>query len=250
VPGRERATFAAYFLNPVGILLVGYHGQLEGLAALPILVAIWLQGRSRAPSLALTWALGTLSLLVKHLLAFQVWMLFTYSFSRVGRLAASALAGAVLVLSFWPFREAGDAIVRDVVTRAGLPGIWGFGSLLPRVLSLPLFAGTMTALPTVARERLGLGLPQAMSLSALMLLAMIDGIGNQYFLVPIIFGSFAPGLAYWGYTATATVFLLASTDNVGILPLVIPWNVVWVSVLAWTVEMLRRPVPRAALSPA
>jgi len=249
-PGRARATFILYFLNPVAILLVGYHGQLEILAALPLLLATWLHGRPRAPHAAVTWALGSLSLLVKHLLAFQVWMLFTYSFSRFGRLAASGLAGAVLVLSFIPFRDAGDEILRDVVSRAGFGGIYGFGSLLPRAISLPLFAGVMAALPSIARERLALGLPQAMSFSALMLLTMIDGIANQYFLVPIIFGSLAPRVGYWVYTAAATAFLLASTDNVGVLPLAIPWNVVWVAAVVWAVEMVVRPAPRRVLAPA
>lgn len=249
-PGRARTALCAYLLNPVAILLVGYHGQLEVLAALPLLVGVWLHGRPRPPHRAWIWLLGSLSLLVKHLLAFQVWMLFTYSFSRLGRIAASALAGAFFVLSFAPFRDAGDEILRDVATRAGLGGLYGFGSLLPRVVSLPLFAAVMTALPSVARDRLALGLPQAMSLSAVVLLATIDGIGNQYFLVPIIFGSFAPSLGYWVFTAVATVFLLASTDNVGILPLEIPWNVVWLAAVAWAIHTLVRPAPRPLLAPA
>lgn len=246
-PGRARATFCIYMLNPVAILLVGYHGQIEILAALPLLLATWLHGRPRAPHQAVIWALGSLSLLVKHLLIFQVWMLFTYSFSRFGRLFATGLAVAMLVLSFLPFRDAGSDIIRDVVGRAGLGGIYGFGSLLPRIVSLPLFAGAMTALPTVARDRLRMGLPQAMSFSAVMLLALIDGIGNQYFIVPIVFGSFAPRLGYWIYTAVATVFLLASTDNVGILPIAIPWNLVWAGALIWAAETVW-PVPRRALA--
>ena len=250
-PGGGLPTLAAYFLNPVAVLIVGYHGQFEALASLPILIAVWLREYQVSTSRLVTWALGALSLLVKHLLVFQVWMLYTFAFGRYARVTAAALAGVAFAVSFAPFWSGGSAgIVRNVLGYGGLPGIYGFGAVLPRVVTLPMFAAAMTILPNVARDRLGLRLPDSLTLSAVALLVMIDGIGEQYFLVPILFGAVHPRRGFWLYTVVAGTFLLASPNNVAVLPPFVPWSAVWLAAAVWCADLLVAARRQRALAQA
>jgi hypothetical protein len=95
----------------------------------------------------------------------------------------------------------------------------------------------MAAVP-VASRRAGASLAAAMRLSAVALLATVFGIGEQYFLIPIIFSSAFGGRWFWLYTCAATLFLLASPNNVGLIALPPLWNLVWLAAVAWLVALL------------
>ncbi len=222
--------FAIYLLNPLAILLVGFHGQLETLAALPLLAATATWGRA---STAMIWLLGTASLLVKHILVFSVWVMFWYAFRPTIRIVLVSLSGVVFALTLVPYwlRDP-DAVVDKMLGHAGLPGIFGFSSLLPYRLAVVLFLVVMTVLPVVAR-RWAFPIERAMRLAAIAFLAFTFGIGEQYFLIPVLFGAAFAGRWYWIYSAVATLFLLSSFENVNVLPLPRVWNAVWIAALAW-----------------
>lgn len=229
--------FAMYMLNPVAILIVGAHGQFENLAALPLLAALAIgerQGR------IVTWALGTLSLLIKHVLAFQVWLLYWYAYRPAARVTAIVLAAAAFCATFLPYLPGGTGgIVANVLGYGGLRGSYGFGSVVPPAAAVVLFLTVMITLP-LAAERWRLRLVAAARLSAVTLIAFIFGIGEQYFTIPVLFGSAAGGRWYWLYTLVATAFLLSSFENVHVLSLPRVWNAVWLVALLWSgAEILR-----------
>src|SRR5205085_9155831 len=86
---------------------------------------------------------------------------------------------------------------------------------------------------------LRLPLVGALELAAVALVALLPGVSEQYFLLPIIFGSVLLPRWYWPYTACVTLFLLQSADNVQWLPQgTVPWNVVWIPALAWLLSDL------------
>jgi len=227
--------FATYFLNPVSILLVGFHGQVEPLAALPLLGAIVL---SRAGAAAVhrraEWLLGTASLVLKHNLAFLVWTLYWFAFPPLARVVALGLSAVVFAATFLPYLIVSPgAVIHNVLGHAGLPGLYGFSSFAPLWICVPLFFIVMTSLP-LAAQAWGLDVPRAMRLSAIAFMAFTYGIGEQYFVIPILFGAALGGRWFWGYTAAVSLFLLSSFENVNILPLPRVWNAVWVVALAWT----------------
>ena len=122
-PGAR--AYLAYLLNPVAILIVGFHGQFDNLAAFPLLCAVLLSLRIRhrreAFAFAPLWLLAMLALVVKHLNLFMVWTFFLYVCSSVRRAGmAMACAITVFLLSFWPFLPGGPR--RNHPQRASVPG--------------------------------------------------------------------------------------------------------------------------------
>lgn len=274
--------FSAYLLNPVTILLVGYHGQFENLALLPLLFALFLAvDKTKRSSKALTWALGTLCLVIKHLSVFSVWMLFVYQFTGRRRPLAIALSMLVFLLSFIPYLPADfDNIAHNVFLYQSHTGFYGTGMLVlifqrlllhlslslshglgAALLSLAdgatrlLFFGLMLALPFFAKDYLNLPLVNAMELSAVALLASVYGIAEQYFIIPVVFGSIFLSVPYAIYTAATTIVLVTNPENVHLVavPNLSPahlslvwwlWNLSWLALLGWLVMAVRRPPPR------
>jgi hypothetical protein len=230
VTGRSfRTGFAAYLLNPVAVLIVGYHGQFETLAALPLLAALVFDTRGTR-----TWLLGTLSLVVKHILAFQVWLLFVYAFGSRRAVIVTGVSALCFAATFIPYLPAGGpGIVHNVFGYSGLHGFYGLSSVLPYEVALAVCVAALLSLPLFAR-RMRLGAIAAMRLSGVAMLAVIYGIGEQYFLIPILFAAPFGGRWYWIYSAVATAFLLASPNNLHVIEVPPPWNAVWLVALAWT----------------
>jgi hypothetical protein len=241
---NPRIGAARYWLNPVAILLVGFHGQFENLAALPLLLAVWLSTRSGdRPRTVWLWLLGTLALLIKHNTIFGVWMLFAYIDNRWRRASLMfVLSMCVFLLSFVPYLPVGlTGIVNNVLLYRGATS-YGFGQLLPPILSMPLFAGGMLLLPVLTKRLLKIALPQAIGVSFVGLLTLTFGIGNQYYILPVIFGSISGGLGYWIYSLATTLLLLNSPHNLALLSLPPLHNVVWLITAGWFVSYF---IPRA-----
>lgn len=237
------AAFTAYWLNPVSVLIVGYHGQFETLAFLPVLAAMLLTMRADGSARTLAvWALGTVALLIKQTTCFSVWMIVYYTaVSRRRAVLLAAASSAVFLMSFLPYLpQAANGIVKNVLVYGGMPFPYGVVRLLPHSVSRALLLLVMGLLPWLAKDKLRLELVPAMLLVALAFLAFADGVGEQFFIIPLIFGAVAPSLGFAVYSAAATVFLLASPFNVHLLRFPPPWNGVWVAVLVWLVWFLVR----------
>ncbi len=123
----------AYWLNPIPILIVGFQGQFDTLALLPVLTAVWLVSQApQRPAVGWIWLLCTGALLIKHLIVFQVWTLLLILLPR--RHALLAFGGALLVwlLSFAFFLPAGvEGILANVFAYNGWVGVYGVGRLFP-----------------------------------------------------------------------------------------------------------------------
>lgn len=232
-----------YALSPVAILVVGYHGQFDNLAALPLLAATLLTLRARgAPRLAPVWALATLALCIKHLCLFSVWMLLVYAAGGVKK-AAVPMAGSLAVFGaqFLPWLAGGAAgIVRNVLRYSGIPRPYGLTTILPRGVAAVVFVAVLAALPVLARGPLKLGLTRAMELSAVALMTFIPGTGEAYFIVPAIWGAPHASAGYWIFSAVAYLFLLTGPNNLQAIPIPPPWNAVWLSLVLWGVLLIRK----------
>jgi len=241
-----------YVLSPVAILIIGFHGQFDNLAALPLLAATLLTLRGgAAPRLATVWALATLALCLKHLCLFSVWMLLVYAAGGV-RKAAVLMAGSLAVFGaqFLPWLEGGaDGIVQNVLRYSGIPRPYGVTTLLPRGVAAVLFVAVLAALPALARGPLRLGLTRAMELAAVALMTFIPGTGEAYFIVPAIWGAVHASAGYWVFSAVAYVFILTGPNNLQAIPISPPWNAVWLSLVVWGILVLRDARRAQAPSP-
>ena len=240
-----------YWLNPVAILLVGYHGQFENLATLPLLLAVALYCRPIGrPRTLWLWGLGTLALIIKHNTLFSVWMLFAYvagSWRRAGFMMILAICA--FLATFTPYLPAGlIGIVKNVLTyQSALP--YGFGQFFPSLLSALLFAGVMLLLPVIAKQILKTTLPHAIGFSAVGLLTFIFGISVQYYLLPVIWGSLTGGIWYWIYSVSITFLLLSNINSLAILNLPPLYNLAWLVTSIWFFSYFgRRFRPQHAVS--
>ena len=113
-----------FILNPVSVLLTGYHSQFDNLAVLPALGA-WLLIKAQFAGAAVAWRrwmvaalLLGLSLATKHFLVFlPLWVLICPSVTRGRRGAFALTAWGVFALGFVPFlfTPGAAASIRDNV---------------------------------------------------------------------------------------------------------------------------------------
>ncbi len=235
--------YLAYLLNPVAILIVGFHGQFDNLAALPLLCAVLLSfrirdGRERF-AFASLWLLATLALVVKHLNVFMVWTFFLYVCSSVRRAGvAMACAIAVFLLSFWPYLPEGrDGIIHNVLLYRGILRPYGLTTWIPRAVVFPVFLVAMTVIPLILLRRWPL--VRAMTFSTLALLILITGTGEAYFILPVIWGSLVRGPGYWIYSLVTYTFLLSGPSNLQVWSGFLPWNMLWGALCLWAWLMIR-----------
>jgi hypothetical protein len=229
-----------YWLSPVSVLLASVHGQFETLAALPLLFASALLLRAeRRPPLLLLWALATLALVTKHLLVFSVLVFFAYLAATAGgALLLFALSAGAFAFSFVPYLPEGlSGIVRGVLLYRSYPEPYSPFTAMPLAAALPLFLVAMAGVPALARRR-GLSLQPALELSAVALVVFIPGIGEQYFLLPVLFGASRRRGGWWLFSAAATLFLLGSPHNVHLFDLAWRWPLVWAAAALWLAGLL------------
>ena len=134
-------------LGPSFLIVSGYHGQIDALAILPGVIALWHWTRSE-PGLSRALTAGLLigvGGVVKTVPLLLVLALLPSVGSR--REGAALLGGAVtpVALAFAPFALAGSLPSIDVLTYRGLPGVGGIS-----LLAQPTFAVAVLGIRPVA----------------------------------------------------------------------------------------------------
>jgi hypothetical protein len=235
----------AFVLNPVSILITGYHGQFDGMAVLALLLATSSSNALRSGALAV------LAVLVKHIVLPLV--LFIHPTAPLlRRLIVAAIALLALVVSVLPFAGGGAiGIARNVFAYGGVVGEYGVTSLHP-ALALPVATVILRAMLVLAFLLLAIRSPtdpiRAILVGVLLFLVLTPGFGTQYFVLPIAFGALRPSKWFWLYTLVATWHILGSPVELGLVPATHP-DVVWIVAIAWfAAELLRREAPADAIN--
>lgn len=207
-------TALLFVLNPVSIIITGFHGQFDNLAILFLLLALRVQLRS--PSRGAAWALSAMAVLVKHITFFMPLYVLSKAFPKPWvRFLAWGFIGVAFGLSFLPYVSTGlDGIRQHVFGYSGNAGYYGASVLAARVGGLPVLKAAM-AIALVGGGLLASRLPllQAALLPSLIFLVLTPGFGNQYLVLPIALGALRPSWAYYAFSASATVFLLGNHDE-------------------------------------
>lgn len=248
----SRRAALVYWLNPVSIMIVGYQGQFETLAFVPLLLAVYLRLQNRLSRYRL-FVFATLALVIKQSLAPYVWLLFALLLPLPLAIASTAAAAVIWLASFIPFWSLGSlGIVANVFNyRSYAPG-YGMGQFIGPLVT-PLFIAGMLAAPFLAR-RLKLSLPQSFALVALFYTVLGPSSGNQLMLQVVLCGLFWPSLFYWPLTIGTTLFFLLNGDYLPLGGYGFPnWNPIWYLALGWlAMNLYLRDSPRRVpwLSPS
>jgi hypothetical protein len=274
-----RVAAAVFLLNPISIIITGYHNQFDNLALLFGLLAVVVLRDSAGgrPSnrrfLAGLGLLG-LSLCTKHVFfVFPLWIAVRQlAWGR--RLAALVVPPLLFVLSFTPFLPHGgkDGIIRNVVLYSSADNSPLMHLLLPDEwvsagLATTVFLGVLVAAAFVFRTRSDL---DRLLLYTVVLVVFAPAMANQYLAIPMAAAVVWLNIGFVLYATLSTLFLGAHPNGFGCLAVrdLLPSQMVsdgslrewdWLTaalalslllmVLSWLADERGRSMPRwAALS--
>jgi hypothetical protein len=215
---RTRAA-VLFFLNPVSIIITGYHNQFENIPILTGLLAARVFDTSmrekselhlRCPCL-----LG-LSLVLKHILfLFPLWLALKPGQKLRDRLTVLVLPALIFLLAFVPFWSAGrEGILRNVfgyrsLENAPLLHVLAPSWLAPAVAPMFLFLSALI-IGAVVFRRSGV---ESLLLYSFMLVIFAPAIANQYLVIPIAAMAVFPNWLFGIYTLLTTLYLSADSNG-------------------------------------
>lgn len=219
-----RVAAAVFLLNPISIIITGYHNQFDNLAVLLGLLAVVVlrdsaSGRTSSSRFLAGLGLLGLSLCTKHVFfVFPLWIAVRQvTWGR--RLAALAVPPLLFVVSFLPFLPHGgkDGILRNVVHYSSannsplmhliLPDGWVSAGLAKAVFLLVLVAGAF-----VFRSRSDL---DRLLLYTVVLVVFAPAMANQYLAIPMAAAVAWLNAGFVLYVTLSTLFLGAHPNGFG-----------------------------------
>lgn len=215
-------TAILFVLNPVVILITGYHSQFDNLAVAVGLAAMLMLERGDGPEArsARWWVAGVamlgLSLVVKHLLLVLCLWLAMRQRSLVRTAMVAIVPPAILVASFLPFvAEGGSGIVANVIEYRSAENAPFHTWIVPRLLQrhvseVMLFGGVLLALGFLWRRRPPV---EQLLLYTVAVVLLSPGLYNQYLAIPAAAIAVYPNGGYLAYAAAATAYLVADSSN-------------------------------------
>jgi hypothetical protein len=234
-------------LNPVSIIITGYHGQFDNIAILLLLISIYFFLNTKISllykyiSILLISASG---FVIKHIILFPLFAFYlTISKSLSKALFFTFFALIFFLISFIPFiSSAKQQIISNVFNYKSMEGLYGISyflmkycpnisltqnSIIVRNIFLILGICYITVFPKK-------DLIQSLLVAILFFLTFTSGIGGQYFLLPIAFASLRPSKMFYIYSFIVSLFYLGNSWEFNITFFkFISWNVVWLFILLW-----------------
>lgn len=183
VSGSVHQRALIYYLNPGVILLIGYHGQFEILALLPIMLLVLLQVR-RSNNILWTLLLTSIATIIKHNSLFILWPLLYYFHGWKRGVIVSLVSIVMLLLSlvlYIEFWDSNAGIVSNVLLYTSIDSLFGLSWLLPDVIQLPIMMGVVGITPFVVKHlNSKMRFSQYWVICTLAWYSVISGFGLQY----------------------------------------------------------------------
>jgi hypothetical protein len=210
-----------FFLNPISIIVTGYHSQIDNFAIFTALIAasIFTQnkrldfGKKQIAGLLL---LG-LSLVIKHVfLAFPFWLSMKEK-SWKNRLITFILPLVVFVLSFLPYIGGGlSGIIKNVILYRSGNNAPFFYFLLPKAINLYVSSYVIFYIALIISGIIFYRVSAMRSLLYYLgiLLIFSPSISPQYIVIPVALMAVYPNIFYFLYTLLGTIdFIFVNVDE-------------------------------------
>lgn len=237
-----------FFLNPISIIITGYHGQFDNVAVLlGLLAVLFLKDLANPKKCIAALILLGLSLSVKHILfIFPLWLAFKQPTWRAKCLTMFIPYG-VFLIGFLPYWNGGQSMPVYGNDENGLWGVVGqtglvenvflyqsfnnapfWRALLPNVIfdylsPTLLFIGTLILLGYWWRKK---GAHETLNLYLIAVVAFSSAIANQYLTIPTAGIATQWNWFYASYTAISTLQLAADWPglHIGAIQKLLSWE--------------------------
>jgi len=224
---------ALFFLNPISIIITGYHSQFDNIAILLALISVEGCGEKSNRFLRVACLTGIgLSLCVKHILfVFPLWLAFKEkSWSR--KLLLLLTPYCIFAFSFISYIPDGySGIVKNVFLYRAFNNAPLWSAILPNVIfsstpTILLFVGAMVLIGYYLRKRSSL---ESLHIYLISLVAFSSAISNQALAIPV------PSIAVfwnWGYalyTSVGGLYLIVEKNglHVAVMQHLVRWDDRW-----------------------
>ena len=218
---------ALFFLNPISLIITGYHNQFDNIAVLLAALAVSFIEKSCEASAIKTedlcgTALLSLSMITKHILwAFPVWLLMNMKINPRKKFIYAFVPPILFLMSFAPYwREGADGIISNVflyksynnfpLFAFGVMNHFGISIPFQEYICLPAFGLLMAATAYIFRNK---DIYESFMLYTIVLVCVSSAIANQYVAIPCM----AMVLVFRGksavYFLVCGIFLLFSNGG-------------------------------------
>ena len=263
-------TAVFFFINPVTIMLSGYHAQFENNAIFFLLLAVWVNFyaniRFASYKKIVAWFFLTVGFIIKHILPFQVFLIEASMFKK-HKLVKGGILFTLTILTFLstfiPFYNNNESkfVINEYVlgyqgpaTISGITGIIRFFCVTCEIFDMRLYtlyryifmAGGMVFSIFLLNKK---NLLHSLLVSFLFFLTFSSAHSAQYFVLPMAVGALFPSRWYLAYTTIVTIFLLVFQVEIGtsIYIKVFLLNMVWVVASCWFLTELIKVYPPAGI---
>jgi hypothetical protein len=256
-------TSAFFFLNPISIIITGYHGQFDNIVILFLLIAIYLHGKSfeglSRTKIVLIWLATSMSLIVKHIILFPI-TFFWFNITKRWKAILAMISSVIIFLTtFLPYAtdNARHNILKNVFLYRSVEGRYGIGEVLnircpDRCVFTTLKLGSYSVSLDVFLIYFLLFLggfllclflirfkdpARGALFGILYFLTFTNGIGAQYLMLPIALGALFPTKWFLLFSMTITFFMIGDSDELGIVAFSgFRWIVPWLFSLLWFIS--------------
>lgn len=205
-----------FFLNPISIIITGYHNQFDNLAILAALAAVMVYGEDKG-SLSRRKILGLvllgLSLAVKHLFfLFPLWLAVRQKGWKE-KLVVLAVPLGIFLLSLLPYAiEGHEGMMKNVFGYISFNNAPSWSAVLPQFLQAivsakVLFFAVLVVMAFAMRKR---PLIEAVLIYTIVLVVFSPAIANQYLAIVCAAIAVFPNALFGLYALLSTLMLAMS----------------------------------------
>lgn len=209
-----------FFLNPISILITGYHGQFDNIAILLAMLGIWIFGEKVEKKVTGKKLLGLmtlgLSLMTKHIFfIFPLWLAIKQKGWKMKLLCVLVPLG-IFAVSFLPFISTGlDGILHNVFMYKSFDNGPFWYALAPTIITrfipkMVLFIVTLVILAFVFRKKNSF---KSLLAYTIAIVIFSPAIANQYLAIAIPFVAVNFNALFALFTLLSTLFLTVDVSG-------------------------------------
>jgi hypothetical protein len=216
-----------FLLNPISLIISGYHNQFDNLAILPIIIIFFLTFKNKISKLNIIFLLS-LSIATKHIFVFLPFFLIYYFYKNKFNIFTLLLPYLIFMLSFVPYlipfihnsplNKTSEKIINNVFfySSTGNTPLLSllFNSDAPsRIISFITFIFGLLIFGVLIQK---LNFIDLFLIYTLVLLIFSPSLANQYLVIPLIAVLYYRSIFSYLYIIYSTLFLMHDENGLGI----------------------------------